>query len=44
VRQCGAPGGQRMLLPIVIHEGPPSLVDRLAIRLSAAQKVLRPVE
>ena len=36
VRQRGAPGRQRMLLPIIIDEGPVLLTDRLAIRLLAA--------
>ena len=44
VRQRGAPGCQRMLLPIIIDEGPVLLSDGLAIRLLAAQKVLGPLE
>ena len=44
VRQRGASGCQRMLLPIIIDERPLMLPDRLTIRLGAAPKVLRPLE
>jgi hypothetical protein len=44
VRQRGPLGCQRMLLPIVINQGPLLLADRLSIRLGAAQEVLRPLE
>jgi len=44
VRQRGASGCQRMLLPIIIDERPLLVSDGLAIRLLAAQKVLRPLE
>jgi hypothetical protein len=44
VRQRSSPGCQRMLLPIVINERPLLLLDRLAIRLLAAYKVLRPLD
>ena len=44
VRQRGPLGCQRMLLPIVINERPLLLSDRLAIRLGAAQEVLRPIQ
>ena len=44
VRQRGPLGCQRMLLAIVIDEGPLLLFCGLAIRLLAAQEVLRPLE
>ena len=44
VRQRRSPTGQRMLLPIVIHEPPLLVLDRLAIGLLAPQKISRPLQ
>lgn len=44
VRQRSAPGCQRMLLTIIIDEGPLLLSDGLAIGLLAAQKIFRPIQ